>query len=84
MQAEAAPTPGEWKRLVGFPTRWTTALSSKVNLPHANDLRAVCGLNLVTSPPYRRLKWLAQAEAAPTPGEWKSLVGFDKYRNEFL
>jgi len=32
------------------PTRWTTTLSSKVNLPHAINFRAVCGANLGTIP----------------------------------
>ena len=31
-------------------TRWTTNLSSKVNLHHAIDFRALCGANLVTCP----------------------------------
>jgi len=31
-------------------TRWTTTLSSKVNLPHEIDVRALCGANLVTYP----------------------------------
>ena len=30
-------------------TRWSTTLSSKVNLPHAINFRALCGANLVTS-----------------------------------
>jgi len=30
------------------PTRWNTTLSSKVNLPHAINLRANCGASLVT------------------------------------
>ena len=29
-------------------TRWTTILSSKVNLPHAINVRALCGQTLVT------------------------------------
>ena len=29
-------------------TRWSTTFSSTVNLPHATNLRAVCGANLVT------------------------------------
>ena len=29
-------------------TRWSTTLSSKVNLSHTIDLRASCGANLVT------------------------------------
>ena len=33
------------------PTRWSTTLSSKVNLPHAINLRALCGANLVTLQP---------------------------------
>jgi len=28
--------------------RWSTALSSKVNLPHAVNFKALCGANLVT------------------------------------
>ena len=32
-------------------TRWSTALSSKVNLPHAVNFRAVCGASLTTYPP---------------------------------
>jgi len=32
-----------------LPTRWTTTLSSQVNLPHAINFRASCGANLVTS-----------------------------------
>ena len=49
-------------------TRWSTTLSSKVNLPHAIKFRALCGENLVTlhvglatppkgygpTPPYQR------------------------------
>ena len=31
--------------------RWTTALSSKVNLPDAINFRALCGEQLVTLPP---------------------------------
>ena len=30
------------------PTRWSTALSSKVNVHHAIDFRVLCGANLVT------------------------------------
>ena len=33
------------------PTRWSATLSSKVNLLHEIDLRAVCGANLVTEHP---------------------------------
>ena len=29
-------------------TRWSTSRSSKVNLPHAINFRALCGTNLVT------------------------------------
>jgi len=29
-------------------TRWSTPVSSKVNLPHAIDFRALCGANFVT------------------------------------
>ena len=32
----------------GQTARWTTTLSSKVNLPRAIDIRASCGANLVT------------------------------------
>ena len=32
------------------PTRWSTTLSSKVNLPHAIVFGALCGANLVTHP----------------------------------
>ena len=32
------------------PTRWATTLSSKGNLLHAINLRALCGANLVTQP----------------------------------
>ena len=37
-------------RVWGFrgSSRWTTNLSTKVNLPHAIELRASCGANLVT------------------------------------
>ena len=35
----------EW---VWGPTRWSTRVSSKVNLHHAFDFRALCGANLVT------------------------------------
>ena len=42
------------------PTRWSTTLSSKVNLPHAINFRALCGANLVTLhpgvPPKRNLR----------------------------
>jgi len=32
-------------------TRWTATLSSKVNLPHIINFRALCRANLVTRPP---------------------------------
>jgi len=32
------------------PTRWSTTVSSKVNLYHAINFRALCGANLVTLP----------------------------------
>ena len=32
------------------PARWSTTLSSKVNLPHVIDFRALCVANLVTYP----------------------------------
>jgi len=35
----------------GPTTRWTTTLSSKVNLPDPINFRALCGANLVTYPP---------------------------------
>ena len=37
--------------LTGLSTRWSTTLSSKVNLHHAIDLRSLCGASLVTLPP---------------------------------
>ena len=37
----------EW-RLSPYTTRWNTALSSKDNLPHPINFRALCGANLVT------------------------------------
>jgi len=33
-----------------LPTRWTSTLSSKVNLQHAINFRVSCGANLVTYP----------------------------------
>ena len=39
-----------WKTPESAPqiTRWSTTLSSKVNLPHVINFRALCGANLVT------------------------------------
>jgi len=37
-------------RLECIPTRWSTTLSSKVNLPHAINFRAFCSAKLVTYP----------------------------------
>jgi len=37
--------PHGWPRVS---TRWTTSLSSKLNLPHAINFRAVCGAHVVT------------------------------------
>jgi len=42
--------------------RWTTALSSKVNLIHAINIRAVCGSNLVTLP----CKWQVGTRSSET------------------
>jgi len=36
------------QRLFVFVTRWTTTLSSQVNLPHVINFGASCGANLVT------------------------------------
>ena len=36
---------------IGVSTRWSTTLSSKVNLPHAINFRASCGADLVTLHP---------------------------------
>ena len=45
-------------------TRWTTPRSSKVNLPHAINFRALCGANSVTQhPEIRHLSGLAAREA---------------------
>jgi hypothetical protein len=38
------------------PTWWSAILSSKVNLPHAFDLRALCGANLVEISAQRYLR----------------------------
>ena len=38
-------------RQTRLPSRWSTNLSSKVNLPHAIDFGAKCGAHLVTSHP---------------------------------
>ena len=35
---------------IALPTRCSTTLSSKVNLHHAINFRALCGANLVTQP----------------------------------
>ena len=39
-----------YERGTPAPTRWSTALSSKVNLPHAINFRALIGASLVTLP----------------------------------
>ena len=39
-----------WNLVGGDSTRWSTTLSSKVNLPHAINFRALCGAYLVTRP----------------------------------
>ena len=60
--------------------RWTTHLSSKVNLHHAIDLRAFCGENLVTyslelwgneTPEVHRVVWLLQRRK-PQPCLWSA------------
>ena len=38
----------EMTALFYMSTRWSTTLSLKVNLPHAIDFRAKCGVNFVT------------------------------------
>ena len=38
------------KLLLLHSTRWTTTISSKVNLPHAINFRVLCGAKLVTLP----------------------------------
>ena len=45
------PTPSELSSAMSSTTRWSTTLSSKVNLPHTIDFGALCGANLVTSTP---------------------------------
>ena len=42
----AAHTSGD-----ALPTQWSTILSSKVNLPHIINFRAICAANLVTKHP---------------------------------
>ena len=37
-------------RIFCLPTRWSTTLPSKVNMPHAMNFRDKCGTNLVTQP----------------------------------
>ena len=57
-------------------TRWCTALSSKVNLPHAINLKAVCGANVVTLPSnFGRIETFVLHHAATSSGSIPSLSG---------
>ena len=65
---------------IAFPTRWSTTLSSKVDLHHAINVRVLCGASLVTRHP-RIWGKKATTLVLHRAGSAKTFFGFSKVAN---